>query len=1147
MGSTSGISGTGALRIFDEDSSQYVELTVPATVSTGYTLTLPSAVGSNGQVLTTDGSGNLSFADAAGALAVMSSKTLDNPNAYDTSGGDNFGYSVAISGNYSIVGAYLEDDAGGSGSGKAYIFNATTGSLVHTLDNPNAYGTSAGDFFGSSVAISGNFAIVGAYFEDDAGADGGGKAYIFNVADGSLLHTLSDPLDATNDNFGWSVGISGNYAIVGGYRDGVNNSGTAYIFDVATGSLLYTLVNPNDFGTADNDRFGVSVAISGNYAIVGADSEDDTGVFTSGKAYIYDISTFTSFGTISTANYKLSNPNAYDTSAGDQFGYSVAISGNYAIVGAIGEDDAGGTSSGKAYIYDISTFTTSNVSSANYVLDNPNAYNTSQDDSFGWSVGISGNYAIVGASGEDDGGSASGKAYIYDISTFTTSTISSANYVLDNPNAYSTSAIDRFGSSVAISGNYVIVGASLEDDAGGSSSGKAYIFRTNGHPYSYNASEIILFAPSGGISNVVEDTTPQLGGDLQTQGSKIFAGSNDEDLILEGGSNPTTSPFQVGGDVFISGGSAPNSFFGSVGSVNITGRTTVNGSIVLKSIGSSFSSQLQFYEAADNGTSSLILKGPVSLAGDVTLTLPAADGANGQVLTTDGSGNLSFTTISGGIETDRYAYEDTKTFVVTVDTKDSTHPQFNNGSENGYKIDGAFAPFLHMVPGMTYHFDQSDASNSGHPVVFYYDENKTTSYTDGVTNNGTPGIAGAYTQIVVSDTTPSTLYYQCSAHALMGWGANISTHNLTGLDTDDLTEGAGNLYYTTSRFNTDFGNKSTSDLSEGTNLYHTTERARTSINATGDISYNSTTGTISFNNTSGYLTSETYSTASELLTAIKTVDGASSGLEADLLDGQEGSYYLNYSNLSNTPTSILNFGITDGTAGQVLQTDGSGNFSFTTVSGGGGGGVGYAGYEDYFFNVSSQTSSFGTSSGAHDKVQVFVNGAYLDDSDFTFNANTGIVTLTTAAENGDEVSVWGFNSTGLTNHELFTVDGSGNITAPGTIQIGNHRKEGSLTSTISSTSPTDILLYFVVDYVGAKLIITVKDNVTGDTQISEALILTDPDQIAHQITTYGTMYTSTNALATFDAGIYTSYVPLTVTMASSNSSTVKVAYTLIDA
>ena len=145
---------------------------------------------------------------------------------------------MAISGDRAIVGAYAEDDAGGSGSGKAYIFDVTTGNLLHTLDNPNAFSTSASDVFGFSVNISGDKAIVGAYAEDDAGG---------------------------------------------------SSSGKAYIFDVISGQLQSTLDNPNAYGTSIRDYFGYAVAISGDKAIVSAYGEDDAGGFDSGKAYLYNI------------------------------------------------------------------------------------------------------------------------------------------------------------------------------------------------------------------------------------------------------------------------------------------------------------------------------------------------------------------------------------------------------------------------------------------------------------------------------------------------------------------------------------------------------------------------------------------------------------------------------------------------------------------------------------------------------------------------------------------------------------------------------------------------------------------------------------------------------------------------------------------
>ena len=391
--------------------------------------------------------------------------TLDNPNPYGTSADDRFGFSVAISSNYAIVGAEREDDAGGFNSGKAYIYNLSDGSLAYTLDNPNAYGTSGSDDFGHSVAISSNYAIVGARYEDDAGGNESGKAYVYDLSDGSLAYTLDNPnADTTtvSDQFGNSVAMSDTHIIVGApTEDDASglNSGKAYIFSVSTGALVHTLDNPNAYGTSSGDWFGFSVAISSNYAIVGAYLEDDAGGVSSGKAYIFDVSD-------GSLTYTLDNPNAYDTSAGDWFGLSVSISDTYAIVGAYNEDDAGGIGSGKAYIFDLSD------GSLTYTLDNPNPYDTSLGDFFGRSVSISDTYAIVGADTENDaGGIESGKAYIYDLSD------GSLVNTLDNPNAYDTSAEDQFGRSVAISGNYAIVGAYREDDAGGLASGKAYVYQ----------------------------------------------------------------------------------------------------------------------------------------------------------------------------------------------------------------------------------------------------------------------------------------------------------------------------------------------------------------------------------------------------------------------------------------------------------------------------------------------------------------------------------------------------------------------------------------------------------------------------------------------------------------------------------------------
>ena len=167
-------------------------------------------------------------------------------------------------------------------------------------------------------------------------------------------------------------------------------------------------------------------------------------------------------------------------------------------------------------------------------------------------------------------------------------------------------------------------------------------------------------------------------------------------------------------------------------------------------------------------------------------------------------------------------------FEVKVQTKTSDHAWHGSGSSSAYSIDGIESPHLHLVPGNTYRFDQSDSSNSGHPLRFYYEADKTTAYTTGVTTSGTPGSSGAYTQIIPTDDTPMVLHYQCSAHGYMGGRAEFSTRNFTGFDTADLTE--------------------------GTNQYFTNARARSAISVSGDLSYNSSTGVISFSETTAATT-----------------------------------------------------------------------------------------------------------------------------------------------------------------------------------------------------------------------------------------------------------------------------------------------------
>jgi hypothetical protein len=438
------------------------------------------------------GTGNIEVGNGIGNILHNGGTLLniiDNPNANGLAESDYFAESVGISGNRAIVGAPGEDDQDLYSSGKAYIFDVETGVLLHVLNNPTAYSIAIDDFFGNSVGISGNRAIVGAPFEDASGADGSGKAYIFDVETGALLHVLNNPngySTGTNDRFGWSVAISGNYAIIGAYlEDELNNSesGKAYVFDVSTGVLMHTWNNPNNYSSAAGDQFGYSVAISGNRAIVGAPGEDQINGESSGKAYIFNVAS-------GIVLHILSNPNGYGSPFADRFGQSVAISGNYAVVGAPQENDMNGAFSGKAYIYNVTT------GALLHTLDNPDLDLNSEADYFGYSVAISGERAVIGAYGEDEGTKEnSGKAYIFDVVSGT------RVHTLDNPNADGTASLDSFGYSVGISGNYAIVGAYLEDQSGQIDSGKAYIFSAK-DIYKLDNINSLKFLDGGELSSI---------------------------------------------------------------------------------------------------------------------------------------------------------------------------------------------------------------------------------------------------------------------------------------------------------------------------------------------------------------------------------------------------------------------------------------------------------------------------------------------------------------------------------------------------------------------------------------------------------------------------------------------------------------------
>lgn len=199
----------------------------------------------------------------------------------------------------------------------------------------------AGDWFGNSIALSGETAIVGARRDDDNG-ERSGSAYLFDITTGQQIAKLLPEDGAAWDRFGSGVAISGTTAVIGAYRNNDNGfqSGSAYLFDITTGQQIAKLL-PND--GAEGDSFGLSVAIYGSTIVVGAYGDDDNGA-DSGSAYLFDLST----------GQQIAKLLPTDGASDDNFGWSVAINGTTAVVGAFLDDD-NAFNSGSAYLFDTTT------------------------------------------------------------------------------------------------------------------------------------------------------------------------------------------------------------------------------------------------------------------------------------------------------------------------------------------------------------------------------------------------------------------------------------------------------------------------------------------------------------------------------------------------------------------------------------------------------------------------------------------------------------------------------------------------------------------------------------------------------------------------------------------------------------------------
>jgi hypothetical protein len=415
--------------------------------------------------------------------------------AFDRASDDRLGYSVDISGNYAIIGAY-GDDFGplNPNMGSAYIFEKTgidDWTFVQKISSSDQ-----GDYdrFGWSVAIDGNYAVVGAYAEDQDAAgintlSRAGSAYIFERDEEGVWSEVQKIVASdrdTSDEFGVTVDISGETIIVGAHYEGhdelggsfIFKSGSVYVFDKGVDGIwtesqkIVAWDRQPDSGGGDEtldvwhyqdidygDLFGCSIALSGDFMIVGANNGDYDpsgfgGMVQAGAAYI-----FHRVDGVWEDDQKVC---ATIRQGWDRYGYSVDIDSNVAVVGAKAEDESEFEAAflhnaGSAYIY------TRNIDGNWLTTQKIDASDRGVGDHFGIDVAISGDIMVIGAESnnfDEDSDfelNNAGAAYIFqklDDGTWNEiQKIDASDRILE----------DWFGNAIAISGHTILVGAWQQD------------------------------------------------------------------------------------------------------------------------------------------------------------------------------------------------------------------------------------------------------------------------------------------------------------------------------------------------------------------------------------------------------------------------------------------------------------------------------------------------------------------------------------------------------------------------------------------------------------------------------------------------------------------------------------------------------------
>lgn len=295
------------------------------------------------------------------------------------------------------------------------------------------------DLFGAAISLSGGKALIGAPLDASTGT-GSGRAYMYDSKTGALLRTFENPTPGSNDQFGSALSLSGNLALIGARNDRLGSSASVGAAYLFDANLGTLTRTFLNPGPVPvaGDNFAHSVAISGNRALLSAIG-DDRGASNAGVAYLFDTTTGALLQTFL-------NPTPQ---SGDNFGFDVALLGNLALISTI-NDDTAALNAGAAYLYDTATGNLLH-SFLNPTPELNNAFGN--NDSFGFSVALSSTRIAIGAPNERVNGFQNGAVYLYDAVTFN---------LLDTlviPNPFVSDPAEFLGNDVALSEAYLLSGA----------------------------------------------------------------------------------------------------------------------------------------------------------------------------------------------------------------------------------------------------------------------------------------------------------------------------------------------------------------------------------------------------------------------------------------------------------------------------------------------------------------------------------------------------------------------------------------------------------------------------------------------------------------------------------------------------------------